>query len=86
MNQGKKQSVKTLLEKSPWLFFGWCFRFKLEILLSVYLLYKRSPKKLSELKEIHENLKEEMEFTEDGMKPQKANGTRWVAHKVSAIC
>ena len=31
-----------------------------EILLSVYLLYKRSPKMLSELKEIHENLKEEM--------------------------
>ena len=56
-----------------------------EILLSVYLLYKRSPKKLSELKEIHENLKEEMGFTEGGVKPQKANGTRWVAHMVSAI-
>ena len=43
-----------------------------EILLSVYLLYKRSPKKLSELKEIRENLKEEMEFTEGGVKPQKS--------------
>ena len=32
VNQGKKQSVKTLLlEKCPWLFFGWCFGHKLEL-------------------------------------------------------
>ena len=32
VNQGKKQSVKTLLlEKCPWIFVGWCFGHKLEL-------------------------------------------------------
>lgn len=56
-----------------------------EMLLRLYYLYKRSPKKLRELQEIHDLVKESMEYDDTGVKPVRANGTRWVAHRVAAM-
>ena len=56
-----------------------------DTLVHVYYLYKKSPKKLSELEEIYKNLKEEMLFAEPGVTPKKVNGTGWISHKVSGI-
>ena len=54
-----------------------------ELILRMYYLYKRSPKKLRQLKELVEN--ESFDFKEGGFKPKKASGTRWIAHKVRAL-
>ena len=51
-----------------------------EMLLRIYYLYKRSPKKLRELAEIHDLVKQSIEFDASGVKPIKASGTRWIAH------
>ena len=56
------------------------------MLLKMYYLYEKSPKKLRELKEIFDLVKESMEFNDgDGLKPVRASGTRWTAHKTAAI-
>ena len=46
---------------------------------------KRSPKKLRELSDIHDLVKESIEFDASGIKPVKASGTHWIAHKVGAL-
>ena len=56
-----------------------------EMLLRIYYLYKRSPKKLRELAEIHDLVKQSIEFDASGVKPIKASGTRWIAHKIGAL-
>ena len=56
-----------------------------EMLLRIYYLYKKSPKKLRELEEIHDLVKESMEYDATGVKPVRANDTRWVAHRVAAM-
>ena len=56
-----------------------------EMLPRLYYLYKRSPKKLRELKEIHDLVKEGLEFDATGVKPVRANGTCWIAHRFSAL-
>jgi hypothetical protein len=55
------------------------------MLLRLYYLYKKAPKKLRQLKELHDAYKEGMGFDEGGFKPKKSNGTRWIAHKISAM-
>ena len=55
------------------------------ICLRIYYLYEKSPKKLRELKVIHELMKETFEFDDGGVKPVRACGTRWVDHKSKAM-
>ena len=56
-----------------------------EMLLHLYLLYEKSPKKCNQLEELHEQLKEVYEFESGTLKPLRSNGTRWITHKLSAI-
>ena len=60
-----------------------------DMLLRLYYLYEKSPKKCNELKEVVDNLKlclEESEMpNQRGIKPVRACGTRFVSHKVFAI-
>ena len=56
-----------------------------EMLLRIYYLYKKSPKKLSELSSLKEELKHTFEFEEGRTKPVRSCGTRWMAHKLNAI-
>ena len=56
-----------------------------EMLLCLYYLYEKSPKKCIELESLCAVLKECLEFDEDGIRPVRACGTRWVSHKVKAM-
>ena len=56
-----------------------------EMLLRLYYLYEKSPKKCIELESLCADLKECLEFDEDGIRPVRACGTRWVSHKVKAM-
>ena len=56
-----------------------------EMLLKLYYLYERSPKKCRQLEDIIAELKECFEFTEGGTKPVRASGSRWVGHKLNAL-
>ena len=98
VNTGKKQGVKTLLQKkNKWITFGWCVAHRLELtlktaftdidelVLRVYYLYKKSPKKLRQLNELVAVYEDVFDFQEGGNKPKKASGTRWIAHKVGAL-
>ena len=51
------------------------------MLLRIYYLYEKSVKKGRELVEIHSLMKETMEFDSAGVRPVRASGTRWIAHK-----
>ena len=56
------------------------------VLLKLYYLYEKSGKKLCELEEIHTLMRQCFEFEEGSrVKPVRANGTRWLAHKVAAL-
>ena len=56
-----------------------------ELILRMYYLYKRSPKKLRQLKELVDIYEDSFEFVEGGFKPKKASGTRWIGHKTRAL-
>ena len=60
-----------------------------QLLLQIYYVYDKSPKKCHELKEIVDNLKECLTETEmpmkGGTRPLRACGTRFVSHKVAAL-
>ena len=60
-----------------------------ELLLQVYYLYKKSPKKCCELESVVQELKACLEPTEipkeGGSRPLRACGTRFIAHKVAAL-
>ena len=47
----------------------------MKLLLRLYYLYEKSPKKYRELKGIITDLKECFEFDDDGMKPMRACGS-----------
>ena len=51
-----------------------------KMLLQIYLLYEKSPKKLSQLSDLHLELKDLYEFEQGGVKPLRSCGTRWIAH------
>ena len=53
-----------------------------EMMLHIYYLYQKSPKKLQELREIHDTYKEMFESEEDNLKAKQASGTHWIDHKV----
>ena len=56
-----------------------------KLLLHIYYLYKRSPEKLRELSDIHDLVKESIEFDASGIKSMKASSTCWIAHNVGAL-
>ena len=56
-----------------------------EIILRLYYLYKKSPKKLNQLKDLFDMYEEDGEFFSNGYRPKRASGTRWISHKVAAL-
>ena len=56
-----------------------------EMLLRLHYLYEKSPKKCRELEDIVADLKGAMCFDDAGVKPVRASGTRWIAHKLNAM-
>ena len=56
-----------------------------ELLLRLYYLYEKSPKKCRELEDIITDLKVCFSFDDAGVNPVCASGSRWVAHKQNAM-
>ena len=56
-----------------------------EMLLRLYYLYSKSPKKCRELADIVEDLKEMFEFPKGGNVPVRSQGSRWITHKRKAL-
>ena len=56
-----------------------------EMLLRLYYLYSKSPKKSKELAAIGEDLKEVFLFPKGGNLPVRSQGTRWISHKRKAL-
>ena len=56
-----------------------------EMLLRLYYLYEKSPKRCRELEDIITDLKDCMCFDDAGVKPVRARGSRWVTHKLNAM-
>ncbi len=52
-----------------------------EMLLRLYYLYKKSPKKCRELSDLIDDLKEVFELPKGGNLPVRAQGSRWITHK-----
>ena len=61
------------------------FRSIEEMLLRLYYLYEKSPKKVRQLKEIVEDLKEVYDYNEGGCIPVRSQGSRWITHKRRAL-
>ena len=64
---------------------GTCFELIDEMLLRLYYLCEKSPKKCRELEDIISDLKECLCFDDAGVKTVHASGSRWVAHKLAAM-
>ena len=56
-----------------------------EMLLRLYYLYSKSPKKLRELTDVVSDLKEVFKFPEGGDAPIRSQGSRWISHKRQAL-
>ena len=56
-----------------------------DMLLKLYYLYEKSPKKCRELEEVISDLKNCIAFNDVGNRPVRASGSRWVSHKLSAM-
>ena len=57
-----------------------------EMLLRLYFIYEKSPKKCRQLEEIIADLKECLSLTvDDGIRPVRACGSRWIGHKWGAM-
>ena len=54
------------------------------MLLNLYLLYAKSPKKCRQLEEVVADLKECLALVDSGSKPIRASGSRWIGHKWNA--
>ena len=84
-----------------WVSFIWCLSHRLElalkdslsdamsdvheVLTSLFYLYKKSSKKLRELRQLHAVLKDVYTFNNDQVRPSKASGTRWIAQHLENI-
>ena len=63
-----------------------CFKHIDEMLLNIYLLYYKSPKKLQELKDFADLYAQSLERSSSGkIRPKNAKGTRWIGHKWNAM-
>ena len=56
-----------------------------EMLLRLYYLYEKSPKKCRELLDLVIDLKKVFVFPEGGNLPVRAQGSRWISHKHKAL-
>ena len=56
-----------------------------EMLLRLYYIYEKSPKKCRELEGVVNDLKNCFEFDDNGVKPVRSSGTRWISHKLNAM-
>ena len=56
-----------------------------EMLLRLYYLYAKSPKKSRDLSDIVENLKEVWELKASGNMPIRSQGSHWICHKRKAL-
>ncbi len=56
-----------------------------DMLMRLYYLYEKSPKKFRELEEIVRDLRECLEFEGNVKKPLRASGSRWITHKLCAM-
>jgi hypothetical protein len=56
-----------------------------EMLLRLYYIYEKSPKKCRELEDLISDLGEFISFTDKGLRPVRASGSRWISHKLSAM-
>ena len=88
--------IRLLQEDFPWVSFIWCFSLQLELALKdalkdfidpvdeslchLFYMYKKSSKKVRELKNLHNLLKEQFEMFGSNIRPTKAAGTRWIDH------
>ena len=55
------------------------------MLLRLYYLYEKSPKKVRELKGIVEDLKEVFNYQGSSCIPVRSQGSRWLTHKRKAL-
>ena len=55
------------------------------MLTRLYYLYEKSPKKCRELESVITDLKQCFEFDDDGVRPVRASGSRWISHKLNAM-
>ena len=55
------------------------------MLLRLYYIYEKSPKKCHDLEEIINDLQQFIQFDDAGIKPVRASGSHWVSHKLSAM-
>ena len=97
----KKGIIGLIRKEMPWVGFVWCFAHHLEMAVKQALkewfrpittcltnfcyLYEKSHKKFQKLKVIHEHLKEIYKFGDDQVKPDRATGIKWIAHKREAF-
>ena len=56
-----------------------------DMLLRLYYIYEKSPKKCRAMEEIIKDLKQFLQFDDAGIKPLRACCSRWVSHKLSAM-
>lgn len=56
-----------------------------EMMLRLYYLYEKSPKRCRELSDIIEDFREIFEFPEGGNLPIRAQGSRWISFKRKAL-
>ena len=56
-----------------------------EMLIKLYYLYEKKPKKCPELEELVSELGEFISFTDRGLRPVHASGSRWICHKINAM-
>ena len=55
------------------------------MLLRLYYLHEKSAKKVRQLREIVEDLKEGYDYSEGGCIPVRLQGSRWITHKRRAL-
>ena len=93
--------IKLFQDEMPWIAFIWCIAHRLELsikdaletwiqpvntnLKNLYYMYEKSSKKTRELKELFDVLKDIFIFENQEVKPHRATGTRWIAHKLKAL-
>ena len=56
-----------------------------DMLLKLYYIYEKSPKKCRELEEVISDLKGCITFDDSGIRPVRASGSRWISHKLNAM-
>ena len=93
--------ITKLKDDISWIQFIWCVFHRLELsmkdalkefmkpvddsLVHLYYLFKKSSKKLSQLKSLLTDLESVYDFESKSIKPEKSSGTRWLDHKIRAM-